>query len=66
MSRKLRRIVSLILMNLTAVAAGGGLVCAETYHWTDSQGVMHFSDNPASVPQSKKGQGPAEGGHHHP
>jgi len=54
MSRKARLLVSLLLANLTVVAAGAVAARAETYHWTDSQGIMHFSDNPASVPQSQK------------
>jgi len=39
-----------ILFCLTAPLA----VRAETYHWVDEQGIMHFSDNPASQPHAKR------------
>lgn len=30
------------------------LLLAETYRWTDADGVMHFSDNPPKTPKAKK------------
>jgi hypothetical protein len=27
---------------------------AETFHWVDEQGVMHFTDNPVSLPRAKR------------
>lgn len=54
MSMKSGLMLTLLLANLTAVAAGVVTARAETYQWTDSQGNMHFSDNPASVPRSQK------------
>jgi len=54
MSKILPLTLQSLLACLLAVWVGGGTARAETYHWVDSQGNMHFSDNPASVPQSKK------------
>ncbi len=43
-------VVSAILFCLAAPLTVG----AETYHWVDEQGNMHFSDNPVSLPRSKR------------
>lgn len=43
-------VVTAILFCLAAPLTVG----AETYHWVDEQGNMHFSDNPASLPRSKR------------
>ncbi len=50
----MRLITAVVSASLAAVVACSVTARAETYHWTDSQGIMHFSDNPVSVPQSKK------------
>lgn len=54
LSGKMRLIATAVSASLAAAAAYCPTAGAETYHWTDSQGIMHFSDNPVSVPQSKK------------
>jgi hypothetical protein len=45
---------ALIAVLLCLLAVSAGAARAETYHWVDSQGNMHFSDNPASVPPSQR------------
>jgi Domain of unknown function (DUF4124) len=43
-----------IIITALAMSATGGTAMAETYHWEDSQGNLHFSDNPASVPPAQR------------
>lgn len=44
-------VVSSILFSLVAPMP----VSAETFHWVDDQGTMHFSDNPpANLPRTKR------------
>jgi len=43
-------VVSAILFCLATPLSVG----AETYHWVDEQGIMHFSDNPANLPRAKR------------
>ena len=40
-----RLIVSIFVLSMAAP------VCADTYQWTDSKGVVHFTDNPDKVPR---------------
>jgi Skp family chaperone for outer membrane proteins len=43
-------VVSAILFCFTTSLPAG----AETYHWVDEQGIMHFSDNSANLPRAKR------------
>jgi hypothetical protein len=43
-------VVSAILFCLSVPLTVG----AETYHWVDEQGIMHFSDNPPSQSRAKR------------
>lgn len=40
-----RLIVSIFVLSMAAP------VCADTYQWTDSKGVVHFTDNPDKIPR---------------
>ena len=42
------KLAALIVISALAAAVSAG---AATYRWTDRQGVIHYTDNPASIPQ---------------
>ncbi len=50
--RRFSRLVPWFL-GLSVMLAGGPLVAAEVYTWTDADGVLHFSDTPRADGQSE-------------
>jgi archaellum component FlaC len=45
-------VVFFILLTLPALVSGD-----EVYQWVDEQGVVHFTDNPATVPETYRAEG---------
>jgi len=48
----MKRTMMAILLTLTAVLPAS----AETYQWTDSKGVVNFTDDPSTIPRRYRGK----------
>lgn len=44
-----------IFVSLALCVAVPGSSRAEVFQWTDSRGVIHFTDNPSTIPEAVKG-----------